>query len=132
MLASAGGGWSRDDSRWFAAVVGGGRCPVIQTLGSPAMFGGVVQSYPLEPIRAGAVGGPALGIDATVVTDEGKPVPDGAAGNLVCLQPAPAMCRSFLRDDGRYFATHFERFPGAWDEHRRIRVEADGQWFEET
>lgn len=132
ILASAGGEWSDEDCRWFAAAVGRGRCPVIHSVGSPAMFGGVVQPYPLEPLRAGAVGGPALGIDAVVVTDEGKPAPPGVAGNLVCLQPAPAMTRSYLRDDGRYFATHFQRFPGAWDERRRVRVEADGQWFEET
>lgn len=131
LLASAGGGWSEADSLWFATVVGGGRCPVIHTVGGPEMFGGVAQPYPLEPIRAGAVGGPALGIDAAVVTDEGKPAPPGVTGNLVCLQPAPAMTRSYLRDDGRYFATHFERFPGAWDDRRRVRVEADGQWFEE-
>lgn len=130
LLASAGGGWGEGDSRWFAAMVGGGRCPVIHTVGGPAMFGGVVQAYPLEPIRAGAVGGPALGIDAAVVTDDGKPAPPGVAGNLVCLQPAPAMTRSFLRDDGRYFEAHIQRFPGAWDEHRRMRVDADGQWFE--
>lgn len=132
ILASAGGGWSEEDFRWFAAAVGRGRCPVIHTLVSPAMFGGVLQPYPLEAIRAGAVGGPALGVDAAVVTDDGKPVPPGAVGNLVCLQPAPAMTRSYLRDDGRYFGTHFRRFPGAWDEHRRIRVDADGQWFEAT
>lgn len=132
ILASAGGVWSDEDCRWFASAVGRGRCPVIHTLVSPAMFGGVVQPYPLEPIRAGAVGGPALGIDAAVVSDDGKPVPSEGAGNLVCLQPAPAMTRSYLRDDGRYFTTHFERFPGAWDERRRLRVETDGQWFEEA
>jgi acetoacetyl-CoA synthetase len=48
--------------------------------------------------------------------DDGKPVPEGEKGELVCTRPFPTMPLGFWNDpDGtKYHAAYFDRFPGIW------------------
>ncbi|HEY0778182.1 MAG TPA: acetoacetate--CoA ligase, partial [Gemmatirosa sp.] len=51
-----------------------------------------------------------------VADDEGRPLPPGVAGELVCTRPFPSMPVAFWDDpDGaRYRAAYFEQIPGVW------------------
>ncbi|WP_414659940.1 AMP-binding protein [Horticoccus sp. 23ND18S-11] len=129
VLGSTGEVWDEASYRWYAENVGGGRCPVINISGGTEIVGCHVQPYPVEPLKACTVGGPALGMDVDVYTDEGKSAPRGTMGHLVCKQPAPSMTKSFLHDDARYLETYFSRFPGVWYHGDWAKVDDDGQWF---
>jgi acetyl-CoA synthetase len=102
---------------------------VINISGGTEIVGCHLQPYPVEPLKPCSLGGPALGMDVDVFTDEGKPAPRGVMGHLVCKQPAPSMTKSFLHDDARYIETYFSRFPGVWYHGDWARVDEDGQWF---
>ncbi|MEI6463881.1 MAG: AMP-binding protein [Verrucomicrobiota bacterium] len=129
VLGSTGEVWDETSYRWYAAKVGGGRCPVINISGGTEIIGCHVQPYPIEPLKPCTVGGPALGMDVDVFTDEGTPAPRGTMGHLVCKQPAPSMTKGFLHDDARYLETYFSRFPGVWYHGDWAKVDEDGQWF---
>lgn len=129
VLGSTGGAWDEAGYRWYFEQVGGGRCPIVNFAGGAEIAGGLVQPYPLEPLKACSLGGPALGMDVDVYSPEGKSAPRGAPGQLVCKQPAPSMTKSFLHDDAGYVETFFQRFPGVWHDGGRMTVDADGQWF---
>lgn len=129
VLGSTGEVWDEAGYRWYAENVGSGRCPVINISGGTEIVGCHVQPYPIEPLKPCTVGGPALGMDVAVFTDEGRPAPAGTMGHLVCRQPAPSMTKSFLGDDARYLETYFSRFPGVWYHGDWAMVDEDGQWF---
>jgi acetyl-CoA synthetase len=129
VLGATGEVWDEPGYRWYFEEVGGGRCPVMNISGGTEIVGCHLQPYPLDALKACSLGGPALGMDADVYTDEGKPAPRGVMGHLVCKQPAPSMTKSFLNDDARYLETYYSRFPGVWCHGDWARVDEDGQWY---
>ncbi len=128
-LASTGEMWDEASYLWYFENVGGRRCPVINISGGTEILGCHVSVTPLDTLKPCSLGGPGLGMDADVFTDEGQPAPPGTMGHLVCKQPAPSMTKSFLNDDARYLETYFSRFPGVWYHGDWAKVDEDGQWF---
>ena len=129
VLGSTGEVWDEASYRWFFEEVGGTRCPVMNISGGTEIIGCHLQPYPVEPLKACSLGGPGLGMDVAVYSDEGQPVSNGTMGHLVCRQPAPSMTKSFLHDDARYLETYFNRFPGVWYHGDWAKIDEDGQWF---
>jgi acetyl-CoA synthetase len=129
VLGSTGEVWDEASYRWYFEEAGGGRCPIMNISGGTEILGCHLQPYPVEPLKACSLGGPALGMDADVFGDDGRPVPPGTMGHLVCKQPAPSMTKGFLHDDARYLETYFARFPGVWYHGDWAKVDEDGQWF---
>ncbi|HEV8024170.1 MAG TPA: acetoacetate--CoA ligase [Candidatus Nanopelagicales bacterium] len=83
--------------------------------GGTDICGCFVLGVPTEPIYAGQIQGPALGMDIQVFDDNGHPCPTGERGELVCTTPFPSRPLGFWGDDGRRFRdSYFERFPGVW------------------
>jgi acetyl-CoA synthetase len=129
VLGSTGEVWDEASYRWYFERVGATRCPIMNISGGTEIIGCHLQPYPVEPLKACSLGGPALGMDVDVFTDDGSPAPRGTMGHLVCKQPAPSMTKSFLHDDARYLETYFSRFPGVWYHGDWAMADADGQWF---
>lgn len=57
-----------------------------------------------------------LGMNVEVFGEDGKPVPTGEKGELVCSDPFPCMPIGFFGDDdgSRYHAAYFEKFENTW------------------
>lgn len=129
VLGSTGEPWDETSWRWYFEHVGGGRCPVINISGGTELLGCLLSCTPLTPLRPCSLGGPALGMDVDVFTEDGDSAPLGAVGHLVCKQPAPSMTKSFLHDDARYLETYFSRWPDVWYHGDWARHDEDGAWF---
>ncbi|GJG89065.1 acetoacetyl-CoA synthetase [Gemmatimonadetes bacterium T265] len=71
---------------------------------------------PVLPVWRGELQCLGLGMAVDVVDDDGRPLPPGVAGELVCRRPFPSMPVAFWRDpDGaRYRAAYFDAIPGVW------------------
>jgi len=84
--------------------------------GGTDLCGCLVAGDPTGPVWAGEIQRPGLGMAIDVLDGDGRSVPPGRAGELVCAQPFPSMPLGFWDDpDGaRYRAAYFERFPGIW------------------
>src|SRR6266545_6096969 len=75
-----------------------------------------VGGNPIGPVWRGEIQARALGMKVEVYDEQGRPLPRGMKGELVCTMPFPSMPVRFWNDpDGRkYRAAYFERFPDVW------------------
>ncbi|SPO04656.1 probable acyl-CoA synthetase [Cephalotrichum gorgonifer] len=71
---------------------------------------------PVSPLYVGGCQHMSLGMDVQVFGPDGKRLPDGEPGELVCVSAFPTMPISFFGDKGgeKYFKSYFARFEGAW------------------
>jgi acetoacetyl-CoA synthetase len=85
---------------------------------------------PEAPVRQGEIQSRGLGLAVAAFGDDGRPLPPGEKGELVCTKPFPAMPAGFWNDpDGsRYRAAYFERFPNVWTHGDFIAQTEHGGW----
>ncbi len=85
--------------------------------GGTDLCGCFVGGDPTQPVYAGEIQGPSLGLAVDVFDDEGRSLPADHKGELVCTQPFPSVPLYFLGDaDGvRFHNAYFDRFPGIWN-----------------
>ncbi|HYP55615.1 MAG TPA: acetate--CoA ligase, partial [Solirubrobacterales bacterium] len=95
---------------WYHKVVGGERCPIVDTWWQTET--GQIMISPLPgavATKPGSATLPLPGVDAAVVDERGEPV-DGREGLLVLRRPWPGMLRTLYKEEERFVATYFERF----------------------
>ncbi|MHB8692979.1 MAG: acetate--CoA ligase [Solirubrobacteraceae bacterium] len=96
---------------WYYKVIGGERCPIVDTWWQTET--GAIMITPLPGItqtKPGSATHPFPGIKAEVVDErDGKPLDEGQ-GLLVLTRPWPSMLRTLYRDDERFIETYFKRF----------------------
>jgi acetyl-CoA synthetase len=96
---------------WYRKVIGGDRCPVVDTWWQTET--GAIMITPLPGItetKPGSATLPFPGVEAEVVDEhEGKPV-EGGQGLLVLTRPWPSMLRTLYREEERFVETYFSRF----------------------
>ncbi len=115
---------------WYREHIGGGRTPVVDTWWQTET--GMILITPLPGItttKPGSATRPFPGIEAAVYNDMGQEVPSGAGGYLVLKRPWPAMLRGLFKDDERYRATYWSRFPGVYFAGDGARVDEDGDFW---
>jgi acetyl-CoA synthetase len=96
---------------WYHKVIGGERCPIVDTWWQTET--GAIMITPLPGItetKPGSATTPFPGILADVVDEhEGKTITEGQ-GLLVLKRPWPSMLRTLYKDDERFVDTYFRRF----------------------
>jgi acetyl-CoA synthetase len=96
---------------WYRKVIGGERCPIVDTWWQTET--GAIMITPLPGIVATKPGSATLpfpGVEAQVVGEkEGEPVGEGQ-GLLVLERPWPSMLRGLYKEDDRFIETYFSRF----------------------
>ena len=93
--------------------------------GGTDLMGGFAGGNPILPVWRGEIQALMPGMKVEVYDDEGRPLPPGKKGELVCTRPFPSMPVSFWNDplDKAYRAAYYEKFPNVW---------AHGDWCEIT
>ena len=127
ILGSTGEPWNEGPYRWFAEVVGGGRCPIINISGGTEVGACFLSPHPVQDLAPMTLGGPALGMAVDVFDDRGRPV-RGEVGELVCTKPWPGMTRGLWKAPERYLEAYWDRWPDVWVHGDWALIE-DGQWF---
>ncbi len=96
---------------WYWQVVGGGRCPVVDTWWQTETAQIMITTLPgAQAAKPGSAGRPLPGIVAEVVEESsGEPAEAGRQGLLILTRPWPAMLRTLFRDDERFVETYFSR-----------------------
>ncbi len=96
---------------WYHKVIGGERCPIVDTWWQTET--GAIMIAPLPGITATKPGSATLpfpGVGAQVVDEnEGKPIEEGQ-GLLVLERPWPSMLRGLYKEDDRFVETYFAKF----------------------
>ena len=127
LLGSVGESINPEAYMWYRRVIGGDRCPIVDTWWQTET--GQIMISPLPGVTHGKPGSamaPIPGISAEVVDDAAEPVPDGAGGYLVLTEPWPAMLRTIWGDDERFKQTYWSRFPGKYFAGDGAKKDEDG------
>jgi acetyl-CoA synthetase len=96
---------------WYHTVIGGGRCPVVDTWWQTETGAIMISPLPgVTELKPGSATFPLPGIDADIVDNDGKSVGVPGGGLLVLKKPWPSMLRTIFGDDERYKETYWGRF----------------------
>ena len=97
---------------WYRDVIGGGRCPVLDTWWQTETGGAMIAPLPgATTLKPGSAGLPLPGIDAAVVDEEGRPLPAGQGGYLVLRRPWPGMMRTVHGDEECFRRSYWGALP---------------------
>lgn len=130
LLGSVGEPINPEAWMWYHAVIGGERCPIVDTWWQTET--GAIMIAPLPgatPTRPGSATRPLPGIVPEVVTKNGVPVETGKGGFLIIKQPWPSMLRTLYGDDARYKEQYWSEIPGAYFTGDGARRDADGNFW---
>ncbi len=112
---------------WYRQVIGGGRCPIVDTWWQTET--GAIMISPLPGVTAtkpGSAMRPIPGISARVVDDNGKPVGNGHGGYLILDQPWPSMLRGIWGEPERYQETYWSRWENTYFAGDGAKLDDDG------
>jgi acetyl-CoA synthetase len=97
---------------WYQRVIGGNRCPIVDTWWQTETGGHMLTPLPgAIPTKPGSATRPFPGILADIVDLEGNPVGPNEGGYLVVRYPWPGMMRTVFGDDDRFRRTYWEHIP---------------------
>ncbi|MCI4335895.1 MAG: acetate--CoA ligase [Thermoplasmata archaeon] len=133
MLGTVGEAINPEVWRWYHEIVGGGRCPIVDTWWQTETGGMLVSAAPglaSIPMKPGSATLPLPGIDADVVNEKGEPTKPGEKGFAIVRRPWPGMLLTLHKDPERYRRSYWERFPGCYYAGDFALRDADGYfWF---
>ena len=115
LLGSVGEPINPEAWMWYREVIGGNRCPIVDTWWQTET--GAIMISPLPGVTATKPGSAMTalpGISAKVVDDNGVAVPHGHGGYLILDKPWPSMLRGVWGEDERYKETYWSRFDGIY------------------
>ncbi len=93
---------------WYYQHVGGARCPIVDTFWQTETGGHMITPLPgATPMVPGSCTLPFPGIQAAIVDETGKDVPNGQAGILVVKKPWPSMIRTIWGDPERFKKSYY-------------------------
>ncbi len=128
LFGSTGEPWNPDPWWWLFRDVGEGTRPIINLSGGTEIGACLLSANMAQGIKPTSLGGPALGVDADVYDDSGRPV-RGEVGELVVRGSWPGMTRGFWGEPERYIATYWSRFDDTWVHGDWASIDADGFWY---
>jgi acetyl-CoA synthetase len=109
---------------WYWKVIGGGRCPVVDTWWQTETGHIMITPLPgITTLKPGSATRPFPGIEADVVNDRGE---SAKAGYLVLKKPWPGMLRGIYRDPQRFVAQYWSKYPGVYFTGDGAKIDEDG------
>ena len=91
-------------------MVGGGRCPIVDTWWQTETGAIMITTLPaLMDAKPGSAGKPLPGIEAAVVDEQGNDA-GTEQGYLILKRPWPSMLRTLYKEDDRFIETYWNKF----------------------
>ena len=115
---------------WYHEVIGGKRCPIVDTWWQTETGGIMITPLPgATPTKPGTATLPFFGVLPEVVDDQGQPVPKGSGGKLIIRRPWPSMLRGVWGDMQRYRETYWSEVKGSYFTGDGCRQDKDGYYW---
>src|SRR5689334_6424841 len=104
LLGSVGEPINPEAWMWYHKVIGGGKCPIVDTWWQTETGSIMVSPLPgATPLKPGSATRPLPGVDIEIVDKAtGEPVKKGDGGVLVIKKPWPSMLRGVWGDPERF------------------------------
>src|SRR5437588_1152192 len=115
---------------WYHKVIGGERCPVVDTWWQTET--GHIMITPLPGItetKPGSATKPFPGVEAAVVKKDGSKVEEGG-GYLTLRRPWPGMARTLFKEEDRFVETYWSKYGNDVSEvGDAAKMDADGYFW---
>ncbi len=112
LLGTVGEPIDEDAWMWFFNLIGGARCPIIDTWWQTETGAVMISEFPgIGPFIPTVAGRPLPGVTAQIVDETQKPVGEGEGGYLILKSPfLPGMLRTIYNDDEKFVSTYFTEY----------------------
>jgi len=115
---------------WYFNVVGGGRCPIVDTWWQTETGGILISPIPgISDIKPGCAQLPFFGVKPEVIREDGTTADTNEGGYLVLRQAWPGMMRTLYGDHDRFRETYFIQYPGNYFTGDGARKDPDGDFW---
>ena len=116
---------------WYHRVVGGGRCPIVDTWWQTETGGIMISALPgATPLKPGSATRPLFGVQPALVDANGEIIEaTEATGNLVLTSSWPGQLRTVYGDHQRAIDTYYSAYPGTYFTGDGARRDADGYYW---
>ncbi len=116
---------------WYYTVVGGARCPIVDTWWQTETGGHMITPMPgAHALKPGSATKPVFGVVPQIVDSTTGEVLEGACeGALVIADSWPGQMRTVYGDHARFFQTYFSQFAGKYCTGDGARRDADGYYW---
>lgn len=130
ILGSVGEPINPEAWMWYHLNIGKGKLPIVDTWWQTETGGIMISPLPYATkLKPGSATRPLPGIDAAILSEDGRPVGVNEGGHLVIRKPWPGMLRGIFGDSKRYRTTYFENYPGFYDAGDGARCDEDGYFW---
>jgi acetyl-CoA synthetase len=114
---------------WYYEVIGGERCPIVDTWWQTETGHILISPLPgVTETKPGSATKPLPGIAAAVFDDDGNEI-EGDQGYLVFRRPWPGMLRTLYKEPDRFKETYYSRFGGHYYVGDAARKDEDGYFW---
>ncbi|MGH6850133.1 MAG: acetate--CoA ligase [Methylocella sp.] len=115
---------------WYYHVVGGARCPIVDTWWQTETGGILITPLPgAMDLKPGSAARPFFGIRPEVVDAAGTVLEGACSGNLVLADSWPGQMRTLYGDHARFVRTYFSAYPGKYFTGDGCRRDAEGDYW---
>ena len=116
---------------WYYQVIGGARCPIVDTWWQTETGGILITPLPgATKTKPGSATRPFFGVQPCLVDDQGNEIEgNDVAGNLCLKFPWPGIMRTVYGDHERFVQTYFATYPGKYFTGDGCRRDADGYYW---
>ena len=115
---------------WYYHVVGGGRCPIVDTWWQTETGGVMITPLPgCTRLKPGSATRPLFGVEPVLVDPEGRELEGEAEGALCIKRSWPGQMRTVFGDHERFVQTYFSTYPGLYMTGDGARRDADGYYW---
>ncbi|MBN1691828.1 MAG: acetate--CoA ligase [Dehalococcoidia bacterium] len=115
---------------WYYNVIGGGRCPIVDTWWQTETGGILITPLPgAWPIKPGSATLPFPGVAAKVIREDRSQAGVNEGGSLIIEKPWPGLMRGVYGDPERFKNTYFVQNPGVYTTGDGARVDEDGYFW---
>ena len=115
---------------WYNEVIGGKRCPIVDTWWQTETGGILITPLPgATALKPGSATRPFFGVKPLIVDSDGNEL-DGACSGLLCIGDSwPGMMRTIYGDHERFISTYLVQYPGHYFTGDGARRDEDGYYW---
>ncbi|NLT73372.1 MAG: acetate--CoA ligase [Chloroflexi bacterium] len=115
---------------WYYNVVGGERCPIVDTWWQTETGGILITPLPgAHTLKPASASRPFFGIEPLILNDDGTQAGAGESGKLCIAKPWPAMARTMWGDHDRFIDTYFTMYYNLYFTGDGCMEDADGDYW---
>ncbi|MBM4237880.1 MAG: acetate--CoA ligase, partial [Euryarchaeota archaeon] len=127
LLGSVGEAINPEAWMWYYNVIGGGRCPIVDTWWQTETGGILITPLPgATVLKPGCATVPFFGIDPGILREDATEADTNEGGYLVIRKPWPGIMRTVYGQHERFKDIYWTRFPGVYLTGDGARRDEDG------